>query len=163
MMDFVTFLGLWGFGLIVIVNSTTQTQKESDKRKKVDVKCGERVKMENDMVYSLTSPGYPKDYVANSSCHAFLTVPADVDTFSACDPFAKEVFGQNGSHSFDYYNETIASSQDTGNLLTGLTSESKEHEAKFHFEAGSTTGKGILCLVGIRENKEMEEEAGRTK
>ena len=29
------------------VNSTTQTQKESDKRTKVDVKCGQRVKMEN--------------------------------------------------------------------------------------------------------------------
>ena len=28
------------------VNSATQTQKESDKRKKVDVKCGQRVKME---------------------------------------------------------------------------------------------------------------------
>ena len=26
------------------------------------------------------------------SCHAFLTVPADVDTFSACDPFAKVNF-----------------------------------------------------------------------
>merc|ERR1711934_309705 len=163
MMDFVTFLGLWGFGLIVIVNSTTQTQKESDKRKKVDVKCGERVKMENDMVYSLTSPGYPKDYVANSSCHAFLTVPADVDTFSACDPFAKDVSGNSSNpgipESSEYYNETIASSQYTGELLTGLTSpKGEKHVAEFKFEAGNSTGKGILCLVGINTKRATETE-----
>ena len=52
---------------------------------------------------------------------------------------------------YDYYNETIASSQYTGDLLIGLSSgEAKKHTAEFKFEAGNTTGKGIshvLCLT----------------
>ena len=53
-----------------------------------------------------------------------------------------------------YYNETIASSQYTGELLTGLTSpKGEKHVAEFKFEAGNSTGKGILCLVGINTKR----------
>ena len=57
--------------------------------------------------------------------------------------------------SSEYYNETIASSQYTGELLTGLTSSPKgeKHVAEFKFEAGNSTGKGILCLVGINTKR----------
>ena len=56
--------------------------------------------------------------------------------------------------SSEYYNETIASSQYTGELLTGLTSpKGEKHVAEFKFEAGNSTGKGILCLVGINTKR----------
>ena len=60
--------------------------------------------------------------------------------------------GQNATAA-DYDSETIASSQYTGSLLTGLETQPTEHQAEFRFEAGNSTGQGVACIVGIRKKE----------